>query len=83
MPQADLLRMLTAAKSLARRYYAHTGRPMGVTGEVAEYEATRLLNLTLADVRQTGWGRNNHYRERAASEISGKGSLRAADFQAR
>lgn len=51
----DLLQILADAKHLAKRYREVTGRPLGVTGEVAEYEATRLLNLELADVRQAGY----------------------------
>jgi hypothetical protein len=32
-----------------------TGRPLGVTGEMAEYEAARILGLELAVVRQAGY----------------------------
>jgi hypothetical protein len=35
----DLLEILADAKRLAKRYREATGRPLGVTGEVAEYEA--------------------------------------------
>ncbi len=51
----DLVSILAEAKLLARRYLALTGRPLGVTGEIAEYEAIRLLGLELAPVRQSGW----------------------------
>jgi hypothetical protein len=47
--------VLGEAKSLARRYRNLTGRPLGVTGEVAEYEAARLLNLNLAPARMAGY----------------------------
>lgn len=50
-----VLAILSQAKDLARDYYALTGRPLGVTGEVAEYEATRLLGLKLAAVRTAGY----------------------------
>ena len=50
-----LLRLLREAKRLAKEYYALTGRPLGVTGEVAEYEAVRLLRLRPAQVRQPGY----------------------------
>ena len=43
------------AKQLAQRYYSVTGRPLGITGEIAEYEATRLLGVELAPVRQAGY----------------------------
>ncbi|MCW3033304.1 MAG: hypothetical protein JWM60_1649 [Solirubrobacterales bacterium] len=42
-------------KLLAREYYLLTGRPLGVTGEMAEYEAARILGLKLAVVRQNGY----------------------------
>lgn len=50
-----ILSILRSAKALAREYRSLTGRPLGVSGEVAEYEAARLLGLTLADVRQPGF----------------------------
>ena len=53
--QATLLALLDEVKSLGRRYFVETGRPLGVTGEVAELEAIRLMDLTLAPVRQSGW----------------------------
>ena len=49
---ADILRQ---AKELAIRYRALTGKPLGVTGEVAEYEAVRLLDYKLCDARQCGF----------------------------
>jgi hypothetical protein len=47
--------VITQAKRLAKEYRALTGRPLGITGEVAEYEAVRLLNLTLSEARQAGY----------------------------
>jgi hypothetical protein len=47
--------IIHSAKQLAKRYRALTGRPLGITGEVAEYEAARLLSLELAPVRQSGF----------------------------
>src|SRR5438874_1729828 len=38
-----VLDLLQRAKLLAKEYYQLTGRPLGVTGEIAEYEAVRLL----------------------------------------
>lgn len=43
--------LLQEAKRLAARYYALTGKPLGVTGEVAELEAAENLDLVLADAR--------------------------------
>ena len=47
--------IIADAKAVAHRYRKLTGRPLGITGEVAEYEAARLLGLRLADVRQHGY----------------------------
>jgi len=52
----DRIRALLAqAKSLAQEYRTLTGKPLGVTGEVAEYEAARLLGLKLTGARQAGY----------------------------
>jgi len=56
--RTDLIRVrkvLTKAKRLAVEYKAITGRPLGIAGEVAEFEAARLLKLTLAPARETGF----------------------------
>lgn len=47
--------LIAQAKGIARRYRELTGRPLGITGEVAEWEACRLLGLELADVRSPGF----------------------------
>lgn len=49
------LDLLSEAKRIAREYRHLTGRPLGVTGEIAEYEAVSILGLELADVRQPGY----------------------------
>lgn len=51
----EILLLLADAKRLAQRYRQLTGKPLGITGEVAEFEAARLLNLTLADARTAGY----------------------------
>lgn len=51
----ELAHVLREVKLLARQYYELTGRPLGVTGEVAEFEAVRLLGLRLAAVREAGF----------------------------
>lgn len=51
----DVREMLRAAKSLGARYYRATGKPLGVTGEVAELEAADRLGLTLAPARCPGY----------------------------
>lgn len=51
----ELESVIAAAKAVAKHYRNLTGRPLGITGEIAEYEAARLLGLRLADVRQDGY----------------------------
>lgn len=56
MPLSDeALDVLASAKDVAKRYYQLTGKPLGITGEIAEMEAARLLSLELAPPRQSGW----------------------------
>ncbi|HQT90319.1 MAG TPA: hypothetical protein PK677_17600 [Acidiphilium sp.] len=47
--------ILAAVKPLAAEYYRLTGKPLGVTGEVAEYVAAETLGLLLADARTPGY----------------------------
>ncbi|MBI6667212.1 hypothetical protein B1F73_04095 [Pseudomonas syringae] len=51
----EVFQILRDAKVLAKRYYLLTGKPLGVTGEVAEFEAARILDLELALARQAGY----------------------------
>jgi hypothetical protein len=51
----ELASIIKDAKAVAKRYRKLTGRPLGITGEVAEYEAAKLLGLRLARVRQDGY----------------------------
>jgi hypothetical protein len=51
----QIMTLLGEAKQLAQAYRGLTSKPLGITGEVAEYEAARLLNLTLAPARQAGY----------------------------
>lgn len=50
-----VLEILREAKKLAQRYRAATGKPLGITGEVAEYEAARILDIELTPARQSGY----------------------------
>jgi hypothetical protein len=47
--------ILAEVKVLAAEYYQLTGKPLGVTGEVAEYVAAELLSLELAPPRTPGY----------------------------
>lgn len=49
------MEILRDAKKLAQEYHQLTGKPLGITGEVAEYEAARLLGLELTQARQAGY----------------------------
>lgn len=56
------MEILREAKKLAQEYHSLTGKPLGITGEVAEYEAARILGIELTPARQTGYDaieRNN------------------------
>lgn len=56
MPQiARIMEILREAKKLAQEFYALTGKPLGITGEVAEYEAARVLGVELTPARQAGY----------------------------
>lgn len=49
------MEILREAKKLAQEYRTLTGKPLGITGEVAEYEAARLLGVELTPARQAGY----------------------------
>ncbi|MFJ3366948.1 hypothetical protein [Pseudomonas sp. NPDC086251] len=55
MIQKEVLEVLSEAKVLARRFYRLTGKPLGITVEVAEYEAATKLGLELHPARQAGY----------------------------
>jgi len=50
-----VMELLREAKRLAQEYRALTGKPLGITGEVAEYEAARLLDIELTPARHAGY----------------------------
>jgi hypothetical protein len=47
--------ILAQVKPLASEYYRPTGKPLGVTGEVAEFVAAEELVLTLVSARTAGY----------------------------
>jgi hypothetical protein len=55
MTTDPVLEIVSQAKKLAQQYRAITGKPLGITGEVAEYEAARILGVQLMPARQTGY----------------------------
>lgn len=55
------MNVLRDAKALAQKYRALTGKSLGITGEVAEYEAARILGLELTAARQSGYDAIEQY----------------------
>lgn len=55
MNDPRILELLGSAKKIAQEYRALTGKPLGITGEIAEYEAAQILGLTLAVAREPGY----------------------------
>ena len=55
MEMDEITEVLAQAKTLAKTYRRRTGKPLGITGEVAEFEAARILGLELAGARQSGY----------------------------
>lgn len=55
IPLHQIAPLIEQARAVARAYMDLTGKPLGITGEVAEFEAARLLNLQLVDARQPGY----------------------------
>lgn len=51
----EISEILEQAKSLAIRYKKLTGKPLGITGEIAEFTAAKELNLKLAKARKKGY----------------------------
>ena len=62
----EIEKILTEAKRLSRRYKDLSGKPLGITGEVAEFEAARRLGLELADARSPGYDAK---KKQADSEV--------------
>lgn len=52
--------ILAAVRPLAAEYYQLTNKPLGVTGEIAEYVAAELLGLELAPPRTPGYDAVRH-----------------------
>ena len=50
-----IMAILGEAKRLAQEYRRLTGKPLGITGEVAEYEVARLLRVELTPARHAGY----------------------------
>jgi hypothetical protein len=55
MNHNEVLEVLREAKVLARKFYLLIAKPLGITGEVAEFEAATKLGLQLHAARQAGY----------------------------
>lgn len=55
MASERIVEILSEAKKLAREYRALSGKPLGITGEVAEHEAAVHLGVKLATAREAGY----------------------------
>src|SRR5712692_3064984 len=53
--EARVREILATVKPLGAEYYRLTGKPLGVTGEVAEYVAADILGLKLVEARKEGY----------------------------
>lgn len=56
--------VLVRIKPLAAQYYRLTGKPLGVTGEIGEFEVARLLGLKLAEARSPGYDATDQSQRR-------------------
>ena len=85
--------ILAQVKPLAVAYYQLTGKPLGVTGEVGEFEVARLLGLKLEAARSPGYdakdrsGRRYQIKTRSLDDTSLKktqntGKLNDKDWDA-
>ncbi len=54
-PDRSLRAILADVKRIAVEYDKVAGRPLGITGELAEFEAADKLGLELADARTAGY----------------------------
>ena len=75
----ELQEILAAAKDVTVRFKNLTGKPLGITGEIAEFSAAKLLGLELAEARQAGYdavdssGRKIQIKGRCLPEKPGPG----------
>jgi hypothetical protein len=56
----EIAAVLERARAVAIDYYRLTRKPLGITGEIGEYEASRLLGLKLSAAREAGYDAIDH-----------------------
>ena len=64
--------ILAEVKPLAVEYWELTGKPMGVTGEIGEFEAAEILGLELETARSTGHDAVRHEGPRQKIQIKSR-----------
>lgn len=76
--------VLEDAKKVAKRYKKLTGKPLGITGEIAEFTAAKLLNLELTEARQAGYDAiKKQYNKEIKVQIKGRSLPQKANPGAR
>ena len=91
MLKDEIAELLSGIRTYAKKYKELTGKPLGVTGEVAEFSAAHILNLKLSDARQPGYdatkvenGETIRYQIKSRclpKEKKGRGRLGAIRFK--
>lgn len=51
----ELKSVIEEAKIIAKKYRALTGKPLGITGEIGEFQAAELMGWELAEARTPGY----------------------------
>ncbi|MEQ8684635.1 MAG: hypothetical protein RIE86_05045 [Imperialibacter sp.] len=64
MQKKQIEKILNQAKKLAIEYRELTGKPLGITREIGEFTAAKLLNLELTKARQAGYDAIDDKREK-------------------
>jgi hypothetical protein len=83
----EVAAVLERARAPAIDYYRLIGKPLGITGEIGEYEAARLLGLKLSGARAAGCdavdaaGRRYHIKARCISESGLRKSQRLGSIK--
>jgi hypothetical protein len=74
----EIAAVLERARAVAIDYYRLTRKPLGITGEIGEYEAARLLSLELSAAREAGYDAIDHkgHRYQIKSRWFNGGGLR-------
>jgi len=72
----ELAEVIARTRNVAADYYRLTGRPLGITGEIAEYEVAQLLGMTLAPVRAAGYNAFKSDGTKSANQNLARGSIR-------